>query len=61
MIEITELKKSYQGTEVLKDITYDRIQAGDIYGLVGRSGAGKSRLRFAVSMDWNAMIAAALK
>ena len=43
MIEITELKKSYQGTEVLKDITLS-IQAGDIYGLVGRSGAGKSTL-----------------
>ncbi len=43
MIEIKDLQKSFDRTEVLKDINMT-IQDGEIYGLVGKSGAGKSTL-----------------
>ncbi|MBR1686073.1 MAG: methionine ABC transporter ATP-binding protein [Clostridia bacterium] len=43
MIEIRELKKSFQGLEVLKGISLS-IQDGEIYGIIGQSGAGKSTL-----------------
>ena len=43
MIEITNLQKTFEDSDltVLKDISL-KIEHGDIYGLVGRSGAGKS-------------------
>ena len=40
MIEIDNLCKSFGTLEVLKNISLT-IQTGEIYGLVGRSGAGK--------------------
>lgn len=43
MIEISSLKKSYGDIQVLNDINLN-IERGDIYGLVGRSGAGKSTI-----------------
>ncbi|MDD4507114.1 MAG: ATP-binding cassette domain-containing protein, partial [Sulfurospirillaceae bacterium] len=43
MIKISNLKKSYNTVEVLKDINLE-INTGEIYGLVGASGAGKSTL-----------------
>ncbi|MBP1745305.1 MAG: methionine transporter ATP-binding protein, partial [Firmicutes bacterium] len=43
MIQIRNLDKSFDGTQVLKDISID-IEAGDIYGIIGLSGAGKSTL-----------------
>ncbi|MFV0519122.1 MAG: methionine ABC transporter ATP-binding protein [Lachnospirales bacterium] len=43
MIEITNLKKSYKDTEVLKGINLS-IEKGSIFGIAGRSGAGKSTL-----------------
>ena len=38
MIEIKQLYKSYGELEVLKDINLT-VNTGEIYGLVGRSGA----------------------
>lgn len=43
MITISNLRKSFSGEEVLKDISID-IKEGEIFGLVGHSGAGKSTL-----------------
>ena len=42
MIEIKQLYKSYGELEVLKDINLT-VNTGEIYGLVGRSGAGNLR------------------
>ena len=43
MIQITNLNKSFGGTQVLKDVSID-IEAAEIYGIIGLSGAGKSTL-----------------
>lgn len=43
MIAITDVRKSFQGLEVLKGISLT-IEDGEIYGIVGQSGAGKSTL-----------------
>ena len=43
MIELINVQKQFDGTEVLKDISL-QIEKGVIYGLIGRSGAGKSTL-----------------
>lgn len=43
MIEINNLYKSYGDLEVLKDINI-RINEGEIYGIIGHSGGGKSTL-----------------
>ena len=43
MIQIKNVKKSFNKTEVLKDITLE-IEKGDIFGIIGQSGAGKTTL-----------------
>lgn len=43
MISIQNLEKSYNGIKVLKGINLD-IEIGSKYGLIGRSGTGKSTL-----------------
>ena len=40
MIKMQNVKKSFENTEVLKDISLN-ISEGEIYGLIGHSGAGK--------------------
>ena len=42
-ITLTNIKKSYQGTEILKSISLE-FEEGKIYGIVGPSGCGKSRI-----------------
>lgn len=42
MIEMRGIKKSFGNLKVLEDINLS-VSEGEIYGLVGRSGAGKSR------------------
>lgn len=41
VIVVKELKKSYQGNEVLKGLSVT-IKKGEVYGLLGANGAGKS-------------------
>ena len=43
MIEVKDLRVSYGSLDVLKGITLN-IYDGDIYGLIGQSGAGKSTM-----------------
>lgn len=43
MLELRNLKKSYDGTVVLKDITLD-IEGGEIVSILGPSGCGKTTL-----------------
>lgn len=43
ILEIKNLQKSYNKKKVL-DIDYLEIEAGSIYGLIGKNGAGKSTL-----------------
>ena len=40
-LEITQLRKSYNGTEAVKGISF-AIEQGEIFGLLGPNGAGKS-------------------
>ena len=39
---IEHLKKSFEKKEVLKDVSFT-FRGGNIYGLLGRNGAGKRR------------------
>ena len=43
MINVEHLRKSFQGTEVLKDISVT-INKGDVVCIIGPSGSGKSTL-----------------
>lgn len=43
MIKIKNLRKSFGNVEVLKDISLT-VEPGEIFGLIGRSGEGKSTL-----------------
>lgn len=41
MLEIKQLWKNFQGMPALKDVSF-RVERGQIYGLLGHNGAGKS-------------------
>lgn len=43
MIKLDNIKKSYGKTEILKGVNM-QINKGDIYGLVGKNGAGKTTI-----------------
>ncbi|MCL1889288.1 MAG: ATP-binding cassette domain-containing protein, partial [Desulfovibrionaceae bacterium] len=43
MIQVDSLHKRYGERRVLRDISL-RVEAGEIFGIVGHSGAGKSTL-----------------
>ncbi len=43
MLEFKNISKSYEGQEALKDISFD-VKKGELFGLIGPDGAGKSTL-----------------
>lgn len=43
VITLKNIKKSYGKTEVLRDVDLE-VNRGDIYGLIGRNGSGKSTM-----------------
>ena len=43
LLEIRGLKKSFDGLEVLKDISL-QVRQGEVLGIIGPSGSGKSTL-----------------
>lgn len=43
LLEINNLKKSFHGTQVLKDISLS-VKKGDVLAIIGSSGSGKSTL-----------------
>lgn len=48
-LKITDLNKSFRDNHVLKDINLD-VKSGQIFGYLGRNGAGKST-SFRIIMD----------
>lgn len=48
MIEVNKLCKSYEGNEVLKDVSFD-VNKGEFTAVMGPSGCGKSTLLYCVS------------
>jgi D-methionine transport system ATP-binding protein len=43
MIEVSHINKSFESLKVLKDVSFT-IEEGQVYGIIGHSGAGKSTM-----------------
>jgi len=43
MIEVSDLRKSYNGIEALKEVSFS-VRSGEVIGLLGPNGAGKTTL-----------------
>ena len=43
IVEVKNLIKNFDDLEVIKDVSFD-IEEGDIFGIIGQSGAGKSTM-----------------
>ena len=41
LLEMKNIKKSFNGVEVLKDISL-KVEKGEVLGIIGPSGSGKS-------------------
>ena len=50
LLEMKNIKKNFNGVEVLKDISL-KVEKGEIHALVGENGAGKSTLLSLVCAD----------
>ena len=52
LLEMKNIKKSFNGVEVLKDISLT-VEKGEVLGIIGPSGSGKTGLRcFGVPRTW---------
>jgi len=43
VLEMNHIKKSFDGNEILKDISF-KVDEGDVISIIGPSGSGKSTL-----------------
>lgn len=55
MIKIKNLDKSFGELHVLKNVSLE-VQKGEIFGLIGKSGEGKSTLLRCINLLENGMV-----
>ena len=54
ILEVEHICKSFEGTEVLKDISFES-HAGEVTAIIGRTGCGKSSVLKLVPRLYDAM------